>query len=316
LICQVGNYGIYTKVDRPAHIVTRASQVRCEAAEGGGMKHIVGFSGGIDSQACARWVLNRYPEEDVILLNSNAGGNEHPLTEAFVEEYSQKVHPVLNVEAIVRDINRPMSEERLEKWGVTLDSKLSFEIAAALKGRFPASHMQFCTEALKLQPQRRWMRENLTDGDYVRYSGVRRQESHRRSKRLAQEWDDFFDCQLANPLVDWTKQMCFDYVRHHEEPINPLYSLGFERVGCAPCVNSSKRDIKLWVDRFPEMIDKVRQWEKKVGKTFFMAMVPGLPINWIDDVVQWSVTDYGGRQFNIFNNLERPTCESKFGLCE
>lgn len=25
------------------------------------MKHIVGFSGGVDSQACARWVLNRYP---------------------------------------------------------------------------------------------------------------------------------------------------------------------------------------------------------------------------------------------------------------
>jgi hypothetical protein len=38
LICQVGNYGIYTKVDRPAHIVTRASQVGREAAEGGGMK--------------------------------------------------------------------------------------------------------------------------------------------------------------------------------------------------------------------------------------------------------------------------------------
>lgn len=25
------------------------------------MKHIVGFSGGVDSQACARWVLNRFP---------------------------------------------------------------------------------------------------------------------------------------------------------------------------------------------------------------------------------------------------------------
>jgi len=23
------------------------------------IKHVVGFSGGIDSQACARWVLNR-----------------------------------------------------------------------------------------------------------------------------------------------------------------------------------------------------------------------------------------------------------------
>jgi hypothetical protein len=31
------------------------------------MKHIVGFSGGVDSQACARWVLNRYPKEDDIL---------------------------------------------------------------------------------------------------------------------------------------------------------------------------------------------------------------------------------------------------------
>lgn len=39
-------------------------------------KHIVGFSGGIDSQACARWVLNRYPKEDVILLNFDAGGND------------------------------------------------------------------------------------------------------------------------------------------------------------------------------------------------------------------------------------------------
>lgn len=34
------------------------------------MKHIVGFSGRIDSQACARWVLNRYPVADVILTNS------------------------------------------------------------------------------------------------------------------------------------------------------------------------------------------------------------------------------------------------------
>lgn len=49
------------------------------------MKHIVGFSGGIDSQACARWVLNRFPKEDVILTNSDAGGNEHPLTTEFVQ---------------------------------------------------------------------------------------------------------------------------------------------------------------------------------------------------------------------------------------
>ena len=59
------------------------------------MKHVVGFSGGIDSQACALWVRNRFPREDVILLNSDAGGNEHPLTVEFVERYSATVHPVV-----------------------------------------------------------------------------------------------------------------------------------------------------------------------------------------------------------------------------
>jgi hypothetical protein len=44
------------------------------------MKHIVGFSGGIDSQACARFVLNHFPAEDVILLNTTAGHNERNST--------------------------------------------------------------------------------------------------------------------------------------------------------------------------------------------------------------------------------------------
>lgn len=33
------------------------------------MKHIVGFSGGVDSQATAGWVLEQCPPEDVILCN-------------------------------------------------------------------------------------------------------------------------------------------------------------------------------------------------------------------------------------------------------
>jgi hypothetical protein len=70
----------------------------------GEVKHIVGFSGGIDSQAAARWVLNRYPKEDVILLNSDAGGNEHPITSAHITWYSEHIHPVVCVSPRVADI--------------------------------------------------------------------------------------------------------------------------------------------------------------------------------------------------------------------
>ena len=110
--------------------------------------------------------------------------------------------------------------------------------------------------------------------------------------------------------------MCFDYVRAHGEQVNPLYSLGFMRVGCAPCINSGKDDILNWATRFPEMIDKVRTWEQQVGRTFFAPCVPGMAINWIDDVVAWAKTDRGGRQNNLFRILPPPACESRFGLCE
>lgn len=280
------------------------------------MKHVVGFSGGIDSQACARWVLNRYPAEDVILLNTSAGGNEHPLTVEFVQDYSAKVHPVTVVIPLAMDANRPGALARLAALGVTHTSELTFPLLAQLKGRFPSRRAQFCTESLKLLPMKRWQVENLGDQEITRYSGVRRDESNFRRTRQAEEWDDFFDCELRNPLVDWTKQMCFDYVRAHGEPINHLYSLGFGRVGCAPCVNSGKEDIRSWADRFPEMIEKVRGWEREVGRTFFSPCVPGLEINWIDQVVEWSRTDRGGRQFNILKNLERPACESNYGMCE
>lgn len=278
------------------------------------MKHVVGFSGGIDSQACARWVLNRFPKEDVILLNSNAGGNEHPLTEAFVREYSEKVHPINKVVPLVSDVWK--TENFAATKGLDGTAELTFPMLAKIKGRYPSRRAQFCTMFLKIIPTARWISEHLAEEDYVRYAGVRRDESINRKNTAIKGFDDYFGCYLEHPLADWTKQMCFDYVKAHGEPINPLYSLGFERVGCAPCINNGKDDIRRWADRFPEMIDKIRRWEAEVGRTFFAPCVPGMDINWIDDVVVWSYTDRGGRQFNILNELERPACESKFGLCE
>lgn len=285
------------------------------------VKHVVGFSGGIDSQACARWVLNRYPADDVILLNSDAGGNEHPLTTEFVHWYSDNVHPVVMLTPLMSDLGsigtRPSAtRDRREEFAA--DDALTFDRLAYVKNGFPSRTRQFCTEYLKLKPQNRWIKTNLREHgiDYVRYSGVRRQESQDRKGRKPVEWDDYFGCELYHPIVDWTKQMCFDYVAYHGEKINELYTLGFNRVGCAPCVNSNKQDILAWSQRFPEMIAKVRRWEQAVGRTFFSPIVPGLEINWIDDVVKWAKTTRGGKQFSLLVLQERPACESEYGLCE
>ena len=284
------------------------------------MKHVVGFSGGIDSQAVARWVLNRFPPEDVVLLNSDVGGHEHPFTEEFIQRYSTEVHPVTVVSPIVADLgNRGKKEGTAAKAARDQyrdDDLLTFDVLAKIKGRFPSRKAQFCTEHLKLAPANRWMRENLEYGQWVRYSGVRRDESRKRRDAKIGGWDDYFGCELIQPIADWTKQMCFDYVKGHDEEVNPLYSLGFNRVGCAPCINSSKGDVLNWVQRFPEMIDKVREYERKVGRTFFPPCVPGKELNWIDDVVEWSKTVRGGRQKSLQILYSPPVCESQYGLCE
>lgn len=276
--------------------------------------YIGGFSGGIDSQAGARFMLNRYGPERVVLVNTEAGRNEHPITSAHVKWYSENVHLVNVITPKIGDSRTP---EWCEKHGYDPNQELTFPMLAKIKGRWPSSQAQFCTEWLKLAPIRRWTLEVYPDGDYERFTGKRRDESERRSTTPFTEWDTYFDCPVTHPIFDWTKQMAFDYVKAHEEQINPLYSLGFGRVGCAPCINSGKDDVLNWTQRFPEMIGKIRGWEEQVGRTFFAPCVPGMAINWIDDVVEWAKTDHGGRQQNIFRVLNEPaSCSSRYGLCE
>jgi 3'-phosphoadenosine 5'-phosphosulfate sulfotransferase (PAPS reductase)/FAD synthetase len=278
------------------------------------MKHVVGFSGGIDSQAAARWVLNRYAPEDVLLLNTEAGKNEHPLTVEHVRWYSENVHPVVVVTPLYRDMWE--TADMAESKGLDGNAELTFEGLIKHKGRAPSAMAQFCTENLKLRPQRRWLRENMGEQDYEMYSGVRRDESEGRKDAKFREWGDFFDTYLNNPIADWTKKMCFEYVTLHGEQFNPLYKLGFKRVGCAPCIHSKKDDLLLWSQRFPESIDKVRGIEQRTGVTFFAPTVPGMAINWVDDMVAWAHTSRGGRQFDAIKlHQERPACESKYGLC-
>jgi 3'-phosphoadenosine 5'-phosphosulfate sulfotransferase (PAPS reductase)/FAD synthetase len=282
------------------------------------VKHVVGFSGGIDSQACARWVLNRYPPEDVILLNSDVGGHEHPITTEFIETYSRDVHPVTVVTPIVADLGgkarKQWRAERRARYAET--DRLTFDILAEIKGMFPSRKFQFCTHILKLAPAHRWVKENLAGFDLVRYSGVRRSESKGRSGSVIDGWDDRYGCPLIQPIADWTKQMCFDYVQHHGEAVNPLYTMGFNRVGCAPCINSNKADILEWSQRFPEMIDKVRTWEQRTGLSFFRKPFADGSYRWVDDMVEWAKTSRGGKQFSLLVLQEPAACDSDYGLCE
>jgi 3'-phosphoadenosine 5'-phosphosulfate sulfotransferase (PAPS reductase)/FAD synthetase len=258
--------------------------------------------------------LHRYDPADVVLLFADTG-NEHAMTLEHIAQYSRDVHPVTQVQPIVADLGAE-SPGRRKALGLDDSAPLDLATLAAIKQRFPSPTRRFCTMRLKIAPQKRWLETHIPPTDeYILYAGVRRDESRGRSSTPIRRWDDYFDCELVCPIADWSKQMCFDYIQQHNEPINRLYTLGFNRVGCAPCINSTKGDILAWSQRFPEMIDKVRAWEQAVGKTFFGPIRKG-QLNWIDDVVAWAQTHHGGKEISLLSLMGRPACESRYGLCE
>lgn len=277
-------------------------------------KFIVGVSGGIDSQAALNWAMDSYGAGRVIAINADPGGNEHPLTTEFLAYLSRAVCPIITCRATYRDLW--VAPDYAAKRGFDPEAPVSFADMAKVRGRFPYRKAQFCTELLKLRPMRRWVDENLADVRYERVTGLRRDESDKRVHTPGREYDSFFNCYVNHPLAHWTKQQCFDLCVGKGQQVNPLYKLGFTRVGCAPCVNASRADIRNWAKRFPLMIDKVRRWEHQNGRTFYAPMVPGKDINWIDEVVEWANCERGGKQYSLDVWMPAAVCESVFGLCE
>lgn len=205
-----------------------------------------------------------------------------------------------------------------------------------IKGRFPSRKAQFCTEELKVMPAM-VKAQALHDAGHnvVSWLGERDDESKDRAAKPSLQrirMPGGTNRILWRPIKPWKKEQCFDIARRHGIKPNPLYSMGMGRVGCMPCINCKKDELRQISHRFPGEIDRIEEWEQLVAEvsrrgmaTFFAisAAPDGEPI-WegagIRDAVEWSRTTRGGKQYSLETWLieqEPPSmCESAFGLCE
>lgn len=208
-----------------------------------------------------------------------------------------------------------------------------------LKGRFPSRKAQFCTEELKLGPCEDLVRPVLEAGrSVVSWLGERADESLARSKKPVFQrirWAESGSaCKvLWRPIHKWSATETFERAAYHGLKPNPLYQMGMRRVGCMPCINCSKGEVSQIVKRFPEQLERIREWEELVAAvsrrgdaTFFAApTVPGEGDRRasVDNITEWARTTRGGRQFDMLAEIERMRaaeegllCESAYGLCE
>lgn len=131
---------------------------------------------------------------------------------------------------------------------------------------FPARKQRWCTSELKVLPLRAhhdalMEREGV---DTVSVLGIRAEESADRAKLPVFGYDDLWGGYVWRPLIDATVADVLALHHRHGVPVNPLYKLGFGRVGCT-CIYATKEEIALTAEHFPERIDVIRELEGECG---------------------------------------------------
>lgn len=209
----------------------------------------------------------------------------------------------------------------------------------AHRAGFPGRMQRWCTRELKIEPLRSYHDELIERSggiETVSAMGIRADESAARAEM--KEFDDepvgkrSWGGYVWRPLLTWSIEDVLNIHNRHGIKVNPLYQRGHNRVGCYPCIYSSKEEIVLIAQHAPERIDEIRQLETDMmmlrrernimqpgryahpdDAAFFQTNRQGF--TGIDAVVAWARTDHGGRQLPSLAPQPRGGC-MRWGICD
>jgi len=254
---------------------------------------VASISGGKDSTALCLHLKEQGIEYRTVHMDT---GWEHPDTDSYIRD-------VLN-DAIgpVEWISGPMLMREL----------------IIKKAMFPSRLRRYCTSFLKIYPFMQWLSMNYPHDQVVNATGIRAAESRARAE--LEEWEDLDWATTWRPLLTWSEQDVIDIHTRHGLAPNPLYLMGARRVGCWPCIFSCKKEIEMVARLTPERIDEIRELERMLTEKAnapraFFHPHDKREIPTIDDVVAWSRTAHGGKQYEMFTEDDRAGC-MRWGLCE
>lgn len=316
--------------------------------------HVVSVSSGKDSLATLLIALENCPADSIRAIFCDTG-NEHEEVYTYLDYLEATLG--IKITRLKADFTQQLAAKRMFiardtrtgrdrkgrklRWSnkakrralaVMHPSGNPFLDLCMWKGRFPSRKAQFCTEELKRNMAVEYQLELMEAGHRViSWQGVRRDESEaRRNAKLYERvggglW-------IFRPIVAWTAQQVFDFARARGIKPNPLYLQNMGRVGCMPCINCRKEELREIAARWPHHLERIADWEwivsmcsKRGFSTFFAdnhqasdrrEVFADLNV-WAR--VEWSKTSRGGRQFNLLDEVENDGtggCSSSYGLCE
>ena len=120
-------------------------------------------------------------------------------------------------------------------------------------------------------------------------TGIRWQESSRRAKRRLVEACYADKSKLyVNPIIDWTVQDVWEYIKGRGLPYCSLYDEGFKRLGCVLCPMESPKQTQIELKRWPKLADA---WKRACYRHYYSRQEtkPEVVARWStpEDFWQW-----------------------------
>jgi phosphoadenosine phosphosulfate reductase len=179
------------------------------------------------------WAYRVYPENQIVYASSF--GAEAIVLIDLIHQVKPDAHIVFldtdlhfpETYDVIRKIEERFPSLRIEKKKpeLTLDEQRE-EFGSALWKRDPNK----CCEIRKVIP----LRETLTSKQ-AWISGLRREQSPTRANTEFINKDEKFKNIKLCPLIHWTWDEVWDYIRDKDLPYNQLHDQNYPSIGCFPC---------------------------------------------------------------------------------
>lgn len=175
-----------------------------------------------------------------IVFTTSFGLEDQVLTHLIFES-------ALDIEVVTLETGR-LFQETLDLWETTetryqrrirpiYPEALAVEAFVAQEGingfKRSVEARKACCHARKVRPLTRALA-----GASLWVTGLRADQSANRASAGIIEQDLNFRVLKLNPLIDWTREGCRQFIEAHDVPVNALHARGFLSIGCAPCTRA------------------------------------------------------------------------------